>query len=53
MTKMTNKILKFIKTCASGLNFAQHFYLQKNSIFGIKSASLHKISRFAYNFLPF
>ena len=28
-------------------------YLQKNSIFGIKSASLHKISRFAVNDLLF
>ena len=54
--KNDKQILKFIKTCASGLTFAQNFYLQKNSIFGIKSASLRKISLFAVNdllFLPF
>ena len=42
----------FIKTCPSELSFAQHFsslYLHKNSIFSIKSASLHKISLSAVN----
>ena len=48
------QILKFIKTCASGLTFAQHFSLcRKTSICGIKSASLHKISLFAVSDLLF
>ena len=52
--KNDKQILKFIKTCVSGLTVANiSLYLQKNSIFGLKSASLRKISLFAVNDLLF
>ena len=54
MTKMTNKFWNLSKLVHPGwFLHSISLYLQKNSIFGIKSASLHKISLFAVNDLPF
>ena len=53
MTKMTYKFQNLSKIVHPGWLLHISLYLQKNSIFGIKSASLHKISLFAVNDLLF